>query len=355
MGLRLGDLVERFGGSVLGDADRTVERFASPAQAGPGDTVFVADQGLLDAAVASPAGVLIVKTAFAERAVASGQRSVWRHDDPYLMFACVGQALEAAQASPAAGTDARAAVDAESVVPASCRVEAFAMVGAGARLGERVRVGAGASIGAAAIVGDDSVIASRAVLYPGTVVGRRCIVHSGAVLGADGFGFARSADGWVKIPQRGRVVLGDDVEVGANTTIDRGALDDTTIEDGVKLDNQIQIGHNCRIGAHTAIAACVGIAGSTVIGRRCTIGGAAMFVGHIHVCDDAFVSGGTLVGKSITRPGRYTGHYPMDSHRDWERNAALVRHLADLRDRIRTLERARPPLDAAASAGPSDA
>ncbi|CAN5320797.1 UDP-3-O-(3-hydroxymyristoyl)glucosamine N-acyltransferase [soil metagenome] len=340
MGLRLGELVERFGGRVLGDAERTVVRFMPPDKAGADDIVFVADPKRLAPALQGAAGVLIVKPAMAADVPASSSRSVWLHDDPYLMFARAGQALErAAQPPTLAAIDARAAVDATAVVPASCHVEPFASIGAGARLGERVQVGSGAAIGAGAVIGADSVIAARATLYPRTVVGARCIVHSGAVLGADGFGFAPSGDGWVKIPQQGRVVLGDDVEVGANTTIDRGALDDTVIEDGVKLDNQIQIGHNCRIGAHTAIAACVGIAGSTTIGKRCTIGGAAMFVGHIDVCDGTFISGGTLVGKSITQPGRYTGHYPMDSQRDWEKNAALVRHLAELRERIKTLER----------------
>ncbi|CAN5173226.1 UDP-3-O-(3-hydroxymyristoyl)glucosamine N-acyltransferase [soil metagenome] len=303
--------------------------------------MFVADPKRLSSAARGGAGVLIVKPSMADDVPVSANRSVWLHEDPYLMFARAGQALERAARSPdVAGIDARAAVDPTASVPDSCSIAAFATIGAGARLGERVQVGSGAVIGADAVVGADSGIAARATLYPRTVVGARCIVHSGAVLGADGFGFAPAPEGWAKIPQQGRVVLGDDVEVGANTTIDRGALDDTLIEDGVKLDNQIQIGHNCRIGAHTAIAACVGIAGSTTIGKRCTIGGAAMFVGHIDICDGTFISGGTLVGKSIAQPGRYTGHYPMDSHRDWERNAALVRHLAELRDRIKTLERA---------------
>jgi UDP-3-O-[3-hydroxymyristoyl] glucosamine N-acyltransferase len=172
----------------------------------------------------------------------------------------------------------------------------------------------------------------------GCAVGARCIVHSGAVIGADGFGFAPLAGRWIKIPQIGRAIVGDDVEIGANTTIDRGTMGDTVIEDGVKIDNQVQIAHNCRIGAHTVIAGCVGVAGSAKIGRRCQLGGAAMIHGHIEICDDVIVSGGTLISRSITEPGFYSGVFPFMPNREWERNAALVRHLRELRERIRALE-----------------
>jgi UDP-3-O-[3-hydroxymyristoyl] glucosamine N-acyltransferase len=165
------------------------------------------------------------------------------------------------------------------------------------------------------------------------------VIHSGAVIGADGFGIARDGERWVKIPQVGRVVIGDDVEIGANTTIDRGALDDTVIEDGVKLDNQIQVGHNVRIGAHTAMAGCVGVAGSARIGRHCTIGGAAMILGHLEIADHVNVSVATLVTKSIRRAGTYTGAYPMAAHKEWARTAAHLRHLGDLVERVRKLEK----------------
>jgi UDP-3-O-[3-hydroxymyristoyl] glucosamine N-acyltransferase len=231
-------------------------------------------------------------------------------------------------------------VDPSVIFGTAVNVGAHASIGAGACIGSFVDIGPGVAIGAGVVVGDGSVIHANASVYAGSVIGKNCIIHSSAIIGADGFGFAPSPDGWVKIPQLGRVVIEDDVEIGAATCIDRGALDDTVIETGAKLDNLIQIAHNVRIGAHTAIAACVGIAGSTNVGKRCTIGGAAMFVGHIEICDDVFISGGTLVAKSIATPGRYTGHYPMDTHREWERNAALVRNLGDLRERIRHLEQA---------------
>jgi len=177
-------------------------------------------------------------------------------------------------------------------------------------------------------------------VYEGCRIGRRGIVHAGAVIGADGFGFAPFAGGWVKIPQTGAVRIGDDVEIGANTTIDRGSAGDTVIEDGVKIDNQVQVAHNCHIGAGTAIAGCVGIAGSAFIGRNCQIGGAAMIHGHIRIADGTIVSAGTLVSRTLAEPGFYTGVFPLLRHREWERNAALIGHLADLRGRLRRLERA---------------
>ncbi len=179
----------------------------------------------------------------------------------------------------------------------------------------------------------------RVVVYENCFLGSRVIVHSGAVIGADGFGIAEEEGRWVKIPQIGGVRIGNDVEIGANTTIDRGALGDTVIEDGVKLDNQIQIGHNVRIGAHTAIAACAGIAGSADMGQHCVIGGAAMIAGHIKLADHVEISAGTLVSRSILKAGTYTGVFPFEENGSWARNAALVRHLAELADRVRSLER----------------
>jgi UDP-3-O-[3-hydroxymyristoyl] glucosamine N-acyltransferase len=194
------------------------------------------------------------------------------------------------------------------------------------------------------VIGDDVVIGDDAVIYPNVVIyhdcqiGDRVILHAGVVIGADGFGNAKDGDAWVKIPQIGRVVMGHDVEVGANTCIDRGALDDTLIGDGVKIDDQIMIGHNCRIGDHTAIAACAGIAGSTTIGKRCIIGGAAMFSGHIEITDDVTISGGTAVIKNIRKPGQYTGVFPSLQHADWLHIAANLRQLDTLARKVQELE-----------------
>jgi UDP-3-O-[3-hydroxymyristoyl] glucosamine N-acyltransferase len=206
-------------------------------------------------------------------------------------------------------------------------------VHATARIGPLCVVERGARIGAG------TVLKSRVTVGEECVIGERCVVQPGAVIGGDGFGFAPHEGAWEKIEQLGAVRIGDDVEIGANTCIDRGALQDTIVEDGVKLDNLIQIAHNCRIGKHTAIAACTGIAGSTTIGAHCTIGGAAMIIGHIAIADGTFVSAGTFVSRSITQPGHYTGIFPMDDNASWEKNAAALKQLYRLRERVKALER----------------
>jgi UDP-3-O-[3-hydroxymyristoyl] glucosamine N-acyltransferase len=231
-------------------------------------------------------------------------------------------------------------------------VHPAARVDPAAHIGPQVTVEAGAVVKAGAVIDGGCYIGRDAVVGEGThffanvtfldrcVIGARGIVHSGAVIGGDGFGFATEDGVYIKIPQTGRVVIGDDVDIGCNTTVDRGAMDDTVIEDGVKLDNQIQIGHNCHIGAHTAMAGCVGVAGSAIIGKHCTFGGAAMVNGHIEIADHVHITAGTLVSNSIKEPGRYTGFYPIATNAEWERSAALVRNLGTMREKIRALERA---------------
>jgi UDP-3-O-[3-hydroxymyristoyl] glucosamine N-acyltransferase len=200
-------------------------------------------------------------------------------------------------------------------------------------------VGAGSFIGRGTTVGEGSHLHANVTVYDYCVIGKRCTLHSGAVVGADGFGFANERGRWIKIPQTGRVLIGDDVDIGANTSIDRGALADTVIEDGVKLDNQIQIGHNCHIGAHTAMAGCVGVAGSAKIGKHCTFGGAAMVLGHLTIADNVHISSGSMVSRSILEPGQYTGFYPLAKNADWEKTAAIVRNLGTMREKIRQLEK----------------
>jgi UDP-3-O-[3-hydroxymyristoyl] glucosamine N-acyltransferase len=204
----------------------------------------------------------------------------------------------------------------------------------------QARIGAHCTIGRASQVGQETVLYPRVTLYAGCRIGRQGIVHSGAVIGADGFGFAPEAGEWVKIEQLGGVLIGDRVEIGANTCIDRGALEDTVIEEGVKLDNLVQIGHNVRVGAHTAMAGCVGVAGSAKIGKHCTLGGGAIVLGHLELVDHVHVSAATLVSRSIVKPGQYTGVFPFDENAAWEKNAATLRQLHAMRDRIRSLEKA---------------
>ena len=236
-----------------------------------------------------------------------------------------------------------AVVDKTAVIPASCHIGPFVQIGPGARLGERTVLLGQISIGEGATLGDDCLIYPNVTIYHDCAVGDRCIIHSGAVIGADGFGFAPdfSSQGgqWLKIPQTGGVRIGQDVEVGACTTIDRGAMANTTIGDGCKIDNQVQIAHNVEIGVHTVIAGCAAIAGSTTIGNYCVIGGNANFAGHLQIADRTTVSGGTPVIRSITEPGTHiTGVFPSMPHSAWERNAAILRGLDKIRERIRSLE-----------------
>jgi len=214
-----------------------------------------------------------------------------------------------------------------------------AVIGRDVTLGEGVVIHAGCVIGDGVSIGDGSVLHPNVTVYAGCRIGKRALIHAGAVIGADGFGFAKAGEAWLKIPQVGRVLIGDDVEIGANTTIDRGAIEDTIIGDGVKLDNQIQVGHNVVIGDHSAMAGCVGIAGSTRIGRRCTVGGGAIILGHLELADDVHVSSGTLVAKSLKQPGQYTGAFPVERHDGWLKNAAHLRHLSKLADRVHELEK----------------
>jgi UDP-3-O-[3-hydroxymyristoyl] glucosamine N-acyltransferase len=331
-GLRLDQIAASLGGEVRGDAARRVTQVATLEAAGPEQIAFLANpkyRGLLET---TRAGAVILAPKAAERYA----RECIVTPDPYAYYAQVAQLLNPEQARPG-GIHPSATVD--SALPESVSV------GPGACVGVEVIVGEGAVIGARCVIGDRVRIGAgtrlhpNVTIYPDCRIGARVVIHSGAVIGSDGFGFARRRDGsWIKIPQIGRVLVGDDVEIGANTTIDRGALDDTVIENDVKLDNQIQIAHNCRIGEHSAIAGCAGIAGSTRIGKRCLIGGAAMITGHITIADDVVVSGATFVPRSITQPGVYTGAVPNMKHEEWLRNFSHLRHLQSLADRIRALE-----------------
>ncbi len=329
---RLDELAERLGGEVIGDGAITVRRVATLEQAGDGDLAFLANPKYQARLRDCRASAIIV--GLGARNLTDRPRIVT--GDPYVYFARVAQLFSPPEAF-APGVHPSAIVS--GPVPASATIAAGASVEAGAHIGEGVVIGPGCRIGRGVRIGAGTLLNANVTIYHDCEIGRDCIVHSGVVIGADGFGFARERDGnWVKIPQTGRVVIGDEVEIGANTTIDRGALDDTVIGDGVKLDNQIQIGHNVRIGARTAIAGCVGIAGSTTIGARCMIGGQAGVIGHLEIADDVVVSAGTLVTKSIRKPGVYTANLPVQAHADWVKNFAHLRHLDALADRIRALE-----------------
>ena len=250
-------------------------------------------------------------------------------DNPYLAYARIAQFLYPDPPFEP-GVHPSAVVAPGVRLPASARIEALAVVDADVEIGERVVVGAGSVIERGCRLGADTRLAPRVTLYAGVSVGARCLLHAGAVIGADGFGFAPENDGaWVKIPQIGSVRIGDDVEIGANTTVDRGAIEDTVLEDGVKLDNQIQIGHNCVIGAHTAVAGCTGISGTSIIGKRCRIGGGVGVAGQLSIADDVVLTGYSLVTSSITEAGSYSSGMPALETRRWRRAVASLRRLAD--------------------------
>ena len=315
-----------------GDGSVTVARIAPIESAGTGDISFLANPKYQSKLAVTQASAVIVAPALAELCPVAAIL----HPEPYMYFARLAQWLNPPHAA-IPGIHPQATV--LSPLPESVSVAAGVFIGEGVTIGADSVIGANCVIGNNVHLGADVRLYPNVTIYHDCVVGQRGILHAGVVIGADGFGYAREKTGaWVKIPQTGRVVIGDDVEVGAGTTIDRGALADTVIEDGVKLDNQIQIAHNVRIGAHSALAGCVGVAGSTTIGKRCTFGGAAMILGHLQIADDVNVSSGTLVGKSISAAGTYTGNIPFMEHSVWLKNFARLRHLDNMADKIRALE-----------------
>lgn len=338
-------IVSGLGGLCQGDPLCEVTHLASLGSANPESVSFVVSRRHLEAALQSRAGVLIASAplieAFLDHREIGPSPCFIVTDEPYAYYARLSQWFEQRLEEDGVPlgeplVDPLAVVHPSARLGRQVRVAARAVIGPEVSLGDRCRIGPGTVIGRGSRLGDDSLIHANVTLYHDLRIGHRAIIHSGTVIGADGFGFAPSAKGWIKIAQLGSVVIGDDVEIGAQCAIDRGALDDTVIEDGCKLDNLVQVAHNVRIGAHTAIAGCVGIAGSAVIGRHCMIGGGAGILGHLEICDGVTVSAMSLVTRSITEPGVYTGIFPLASHRQWERTAALVRRLPELRSQFRS-------------------
>ena len=331
MVLRLDEIVARFGGEIVGAGDTVISRIAALDLAGPGDLAFLSNPKYRARLAQTRASAVIMAPPADDAPVAAILTP-----QPYLYYARVAQWLNP-PAAVVPGIHPSAVVAGE--VAASASIGPQVVIGRGARIGEGVVIGAHCSIGEDVEIDTGTQLAASVSVYAGCRIGARCLIHSGAVIGADGFGFARAADGaWVKIPQVGRVLIGDDVEIGANTTIDRGALGDTVIGDGVKLDNQIQVAHNVKIGAHSALAGCVGIAGSAVIGARCTVGGGAIILGHLTLTDEVNILAATVVAKSITQAGTYSGSVPFLEHKDWLKNFSRLRHLDAMADKIRALE-----------------
>ena len=320
----LGELAVRFGLELRGDPDLRVSHVATLAQAGPGTLSFLANSRLRRHLAASGATAIVVAPVDADACPAAAL--VGRN--PHLGFARIATLLHPQPAAPP-GIHPSAVVSPDARVDDSAAVGPLCVIGAGATVAERAQIGSGCTVLEDVRIGADTRLMPRVTLYRGVQIGARCLLHSGAVIGADGFGFAADAGSWVKVPQVGGVRIGDDVEIGANTTVDRGAIEDTVIENGVKLDNQIQVGHNVVIGEHTAIAACTGISGSTTLGRRCMIGGMVGFAGHLTIADDVVVTGCSLVSASIRQAGSYSSGMPAVETRAWRRMVAHLRRFGE--------------------------
>ncbi len=342
MGVRLGDIAALLGGELVGDEAVQVDRIG-PLETADARTIgFLANPRYQSQLTQTQAGCVIVAPALRDAAVARGAALVCA--DPYLAYARLSQWWAAQRRrAPVPGVHASAVVEEGAWIDASASVGALSFVGRGARVGAHAVVGPQSHVGDDAQVGEATWLKAHVTLSEACRIGARGIVHSGAVIGADGFGFApakgETGPSWEKIEQLGAVVIGDDVEIGANTCIDRGALDDTVLGQGVKLDNLVQIGHNVRIGDHTAFAGCVGVAGSARVGRHCTAGGGAIILGHLEIVDHVHITAATVITRSIHQPGQYSGLFPFDDNASWEKNAATLKQLHALRDRLRALER----------------
>lgn len=340
MGIRLGDLVERFGGQLVGDPDLEVQAIAPLDTAGASHISFLSNSKLRALAAQSQAAALILSPLDDPTVAATYEGARIVTTNPYAYFARAAQYfVSLTEIAPVPGIHPSAVVAPGATVDPTAHIGPHVTIEDGAVIGAHVVIDAGCFVGVDAAIGEHTHLFANVTFHGRCRIGKRGILHSGAVIGTDGFGFAVEAGVYIKIPQTGRVLIGDDVDIGANTTIDRGALEDTVIEDGVKLDNQIQIGHNCHIGAHTAMAGCVGVAGSAKIGSRCTFGGAAMVLGHLEIADNVHISSGSMVSRSVLEPGQYTGFYPLAKNAEWERSAAIVRNLDSMRAKIRTLEK----------------
>ncbi len=334
----LGELADRLGLTYSGNADRRITGLATLAEAGPEDLAFLANRKYLPQLSRTGAAAVILHPDLAEQCPVDCLLA----EAPYVAFARLTHLFDRSPAAPS-GVNPRAVVSPDAQIHPQASVGPNAVIEAGAELGPGVVIGAGVYIGHHSRLGAGTRVFPNAVIYHDVHIGERCVIHSQAVLGADGFGFAPGEEGWEKICQLGGVRIGDGVEIGACTTVDRGALGHTVIEDGAIIDNLVQVAHNCRIGKNTAIAGCSGLAGSTIIGANCTLAGGVGVVGHVEICDNVHVTGMTMVTKSITEPGSYSSGTPMAPTRDWKRSAVRFSQLDSLQQRLAALEKQQTP------------
>ncbi|NBB94058.1 MAG: UDP-3-O-(3-hydroxymyristoyl)glucosamine N-acyltransferase [Gammaproteobacteria bacterium] len=333
-GTTLKSLADRFGLELRGEGGHEVRSLATLASAGPDDISFLANPAYARQLPQCRAGAIIIHETLAERWSGNALVSA----NPYASWARIAGFLSPRRRA-APGRHASAAIDEAAEVDASASIRAHASIGAGARIAAGVEIGPGCVIEEGAVIGEGSRLVARVYLGRQCRLGKRVLVHPGAVIGADGFGLAMEAGEWMKVPQLGNVLIGDDCEIGANTTIDRGAIEDTELAEDVRLDNQVQIAHNVRIGAHTAIAGCTGVAGSTRIGRYCLIAGACGIGGHLDICDKVVITAMSTVLDSIDEPGEYGSGIPARPHGGWKRILVRLGQLDDWARRLRRLEK----------------
>lgn len=334
MTVSLGELAAQFGTELIGEPATSVSRVATLRNATSDSISFLSNPAFREELKSTVAGAVIVTAADAEICPVDALVS----DDPYLTYALVAGVLHP-EPQFAACVHATAVISESATVASTAHVAASAVVGDDSQIGEHAYIGPGCVVGPRCLVGDNSRLIANVTLVQDVSLGRRNMLHPGAVIGAQGFGNAKGSDGWVRIPQIGGVRIGDDVEIGANTTIDRGAIEDTIIGDGVRLDNLIQIAHNVHIGEHTAMAGMTGISGSTVIGKRCLFAGRSGAFGHITICDDVVVGADAVLSKDVKEPGLYSGFFPAQPDKIWKRMAARLRRLDDLARRLKKLEK----------------
>ncbi|SEJ36113.1 UDP-3-O-(3-hydroxymyristoyl)glucosamine N-acyltransferase [Pseudomonas sp. NFR16] len=332
--ITLGQLAEFLGATLRGPADKQITGLATLQEAGPTQVSFLANPQYRKFLPATQAAAVLLKPADAEGYAGDALMIA----DPYLAYARISHLFDP-KPKAAAGIHPTAVVAEDAVVDAAASVGPYAVIESGARIAAGVTIGAHCFIGARSVIGEGGWLAPRVTLYHDVRIGQRVVIQSGAVLGGEGFGFANEKGVWQKIAQIGGVTIGDDVEIGVNTAIDRGAMDDTRIGNGVKLDNQIQIAHNVQVGDHTAMAACVGISGSAKIGKHCMLAGGVGLVGHIEICDGVFITGMTMVTRSITEPGSYSSGTAMQPAAEWRKSAARIRQLDDMSRRLQQLEK----------------
>ncbi len=334
MSYTLTEIAQQIGATVKGDGNFSVSSLATLATAKNDQIAFLANSKYQSQLQTTQAGVVILAPDMADNC----QTNALIMDNPYIGYALVAKLMDTTP-TPATDIHPSAVIDASAQLGSNVAIGANAVIESGVILGDNVVIGAGCFIGKNSQIGANTKLWANISVYHQCIIGENCLIQANTVIGADGFGYAPHQGQWHKIPQLGRVIIGDNVEIGASTTIDRGALEDTVVEDGCIIDNQVQIAHNVRVGAHTAIAGCTVVAGSTTIGKNCTIGGMSAINGHIDICDQVLITGMSMVTKQITKPGVYSSGIPAQSNKDWHKMNARIRKLDQLAKKVSQLEK----------------